>query len=110
MRVRCRSTSRTIPPYGESFPADYLLWTVIPEGAAWPDPPQLEHIQSIDVHDWWLGSVTRIYPERRAIVPARRSGPVTPIRKAGDDGEPVGWQVSPIRGNRQASTLPTHQN
>lgn len=93
-------------PYGESFPSDYLMWSVIPEGSPWPNPPALDHIQTIDVHDWWLGSVTRVYPYHRVIVLARRSGPVIPIRQRADQGEPLGFQIAPIRGNRQA-TPPT---
>lgn len=82
-------------PYGESFPADYLLWSLMPEAAEWPNPPALEHIRTVDVHDWWLGSVTRIHPQNEVLAPPRRSGPVVPVQS--EDGTRLGWQVSPFR-------------
>jgi hypothetical protein len=82
-------------PFGEATPADYLLWGVAERSARWPAAPKLEHLQIVDVHDWWLGSITRVYPEWDVLVPPRRSGPVFPIRTLGHEHEaPVGWSIS----------------
>lgn len=86
-------------PHGESTPADHLLWGVAEPQGGWFNPPPLEHIRTIDVHDWWLGSITRLYPRWEVLAPARRSGPTFPVRPPGRyTGPPIGWSVTALRG------------
>lgn len=82
-------------PHGEVTPADFLLWCVATQAGGWPTPPKLEHIRTIDIHDWWTGSINRVYPTFDLLAPPRRNGPVFPIRPAGTETEPpMGWTIA----------------
>lgn len=92
------SVAAPVEPRGEVWPGDHVLWSIASEASAeWPNPPLLQHIEKVFVHNWWDGSIRRIYPDSDEVTSGQRYSPTFPVRRTRHD-EVMGW--SPTHPSR----------
>ena len=83
-------------PYGEVSGADHLLWDFVAASGSWPEPPHLEHIRRVDVHDGGRAQSPESIPMGGARTDVSKWTYFTVRRANEPNGEAVGWQIQPF--------------